>query len=109
MSKFSDYLKKETIDPRRVIAASKKLEALQPADRTIRLTRRMIRKSEDAKDKEKKTEKPAHTGRPVRQPTMAYALTGKPVSGAAKTRILRAVNSILKEKKKSEAALKDLF
>jgi hypothetical protein len=31
------------------------------------------------------------------------------VSGAAKTRILRAVNSVLGQKKQPEAALRDLF
>ena len=109
MSKFSDYLQKQKIDPRRLLSASKKLEALQPSDRAIRLTRRLSRKSEDAPEKKPQTEKPARTGRPVTLPTLNNALQGKAVTGAAKTRILRATNAVLKQKKKTEVTLRDLF
>ena len=109
MSRLSEYLEKAKIDPRRVLAASKRLEALQPKDRAIRLTRRLARKASDSPEKPAAGEKPAHSGKPVTHPTLQYALLGKPVAGAAKTRILRAVNSILKQKKKSEVTLKELF
>jgi hypothetical protein len=109
MSRLSDYLQKAAIDPRRVLTASKKIEALQPSDRAIRLTRRLARKASDTPDKAPAGEKPAHTGRPVSRSTLHYAIEGQPISGAAKTRILRAVNSVLKQKKKGEATLKDLF
>jgi len=109
MSKFSDYLQKKTIDPRRLLVASKKIEALQPKDRAIRLARRLRRKDTDSSDKQPKTDKPSHSGRPVTLPTLNNALQGKPVSGAVKTRILRATNAVLKQKNKGEAALKDLF
>lgn len=109
MSRLSEYLQKAAIDPRRVLVASKKLEALQPKDRAIRLTRRLNRKASDSPDKLPPGEKPSHSGRPVSEPTLTGALEGKPVTGAAKSRILRAVNSVLKQKKKGEVTLKELF
>jgi hypothetical protein len=45
----------------------------------------------------------------VSGPTIRRALAGGKLSGAAKTRILRALNVVLKTKKKNEAGLRDLF
>jgi hypothetical protein len=109
MSRLSDYLKKAAIDPRYVLATSKKLEAFQPSDRAIRLERRLKRKASDTPEKPQPGQKLAHSGRPVSGPTLRYALEGKPIAGAAKTRITRAVNSILKQKKKGEVTIRELF
>jgi hypothetical protein len=45
----------------------------------------------------------------VSQPTLDAALAGEAVNGPSKTRILRAVNTILTTKKAPAATLKDLF
>ena len=107
MSKLSDYLKKHKIDSRRVLSASKPLEALQPEDRVIRLAR-IAAKGGDEKAKETAAKK-RRSGRKVSRPTLARALAGQPVTRRARARIVRAVNAVLKNKTKGEAKAADLF
>jgi hypothetical protein len=108
MSKLNDYLETQKIDPRRILVASHALEALRREDRDVRLLKKRA-KAGDEKAKEQAA-KERRSGRPVSRPTLDRALTGsRPVSPAAKTRILRAVNAVLAKKSKGEVALKDLF
>lgn len=107
-STFADFLKAKSIDPRRLIAASQKIEKLRPEDRAIRLTKRLARKSEDGA-KKKEGLKKARSGRPVTQRSIDAAMVGKALSGPIKTRVLRAVNHILEQKKQEQVALKALF
>lgn len=104
---FAQFLKGAKLDPRRVIAASHKLERLSPEDRTIKLNKRKARKAE-GENAPKETRKP-HSGRPVTQRAMTTALAGGVVSGPTKSRILRAVNHLLEQKKKEKVQLKALF
>ncbi|WP_438032260.1 hypothetical protein [Sorangium sp. So ce204] len=109
-TKIEDFLKEKKIDPRRIIAASAKIERLQPEDRAIRLTKRLARGSEDAaKKKEAASAKKPRSGRPVTDRTLSAALKGKPISGPAKTRVLRAVNRLLEQKKQEKVELSALF
>ncbi len=107
MSKFKEYLEKQGIDSRRVLVASKKIEALRPEDRAVKLQRRLSKKDESS-NKETETKKP-RSGRPIASPTLARAVKGEALSGAAKNRLLRAVNAVLIQKSKPEATLSDLF
>jgi hypothetical protein len=107
-STFEEFLKTKSIDPRRLIAASQKIEKLRPEDRAIRLTKRLAAKSEDGA-KKKEGLKKARSGRPITQRSIDSAIAGKPLSGPIKTRMLRAVNHVLEQKKKDQVALKDLF
>lgn len=108
-SKFAQFLADNKIDPRRVRAASRALERLRPEDRAQRLARRKAKKS-DAKPAEG-AEKPAkpRSGRPTTGRLLDAASAGKPISGPAKTRLLRAVNRVLEQKKKAATDLKSLF
>ena len=106
-SKFSQFLADNQLDPRRIVAASRALEKLRPEDRKIRLTRRQARASEKPAEGEKPG-KP-RSGRPVTQRLLNDATAGKPVTGPAKTRLLRAVNRVLEQKKKEPADLRKLF
>jgi hypothetical protein len=108
-SKFAQFLSDNKIDPRRVAAASREIERLRPEDRAKRLARRKAKKSE-AKPVEgaEKPTKP-RSGRPATSRLLDAAGAGKPVSGAAKTRLLRAVNRVLEQKKQSATELKSLF
>lgn len=111
MSKLQDYLKQQKIDPRRLLAASHKLEASRPEDRVTRLAKKKA-KGGDESAKEAAAKKPQRSGKPLSGPTLDRALKAEStdaVSGAAKTRILRALNSVLVTKKQPEATLKDLF
>lgn len=106
-SKFSEFLASKKIDPRRVTAASAQLEKLNDADRKHRLLKRLSRK-EGGKPVAADAPKP-HSGRPVTAVLLRKIDAGKAVPGAAKTRVLRAVNKILEAKKESPAQIKDLF
>ena len=107
MSKLQDYLKNQNIDARRILAASRDLEALRPEDRATRLAKKKA-KGGDETAKEAAAKKP-RSGKPLSKPTLDRALAGQSVSGPAKTRLLRALNVVLAAKKKGEAALRDLF
>jgi hypothetical protein len=108
-SKFAQFLTDNKIDPRRVRAASRALERLRPEDRKNKLARRNAKKAE-SKPAEG-AEKPAkpRSGRPATGRVVDAATAGKPISGPAKTRLLRAVNRVLEQKKKSATDLKALF
>lgn len=108
-TKFAQFLKDNKIDPRRLISVSKRIERLQPDDRKLKFAQRQA-KGEGAK-KPAEGEKPAkpRSGRPVTPRLIESASVGKPVAGAAKTRLLRAVNRILEQKKKSAVDLKAVF
>lgn len=107
MSKLQDYLSKNKISVRRVTSASGKLERLQPEDRKIKQAR-MLAKGGDEAAKELAAKKP-RTGRKLNAATVARAAAGSAVSGPTKTRVLRAVNLVLSQRKKPEAKLSDLF
>ncbi len=109
MSTFEEFLKAKSIDPRRILAASQKIEKLRPEDRSIRLKKRIARKSEDAAKKKEEGLKKPRSGRPVTPRAMAALMTGKSVSGPTKTRILRAVNHILEQKKQEKVDFKAIF
>ncbi len=109
-SKFSEFLAEKKIDHRRVLATSKRLERLRPDDRATRLKERIARKSEDGITEEmKKNRVKPRTGRPVTRPMMRSALEGKSLSGPQKTRLLRAVNHLLRLKKQDPVDYRDLF
>lgn len=106
-TKFAKFLTAKKLDVRRVVAASHKLETLTIEDRKIRLAKRKGRKAEgDTGTKE--TRKP-RSGRPVTQRAIDAALKGGTVSGPTKTRILKAVNHLLEQKKQEKVDLKALF
>jgi hypothetical protein len=108
-TKFTQFLKDNGIDPRRVLVASRKIERLRPTDRAARLRKRVSKGAgAEASEATKAAEKP-RSGRPVTPRLMAQADAGKPVTGPAKTRLLRAVNRVLEQKKKSAVDLKALF
>ena len=107
-SKFAQFLTSKKIDGRRVLATSRKLEGLQPEDRTIKLNKRLAKKGEGGENAPKETRKP-RSGRPVTQRALDAALKGGTISGPTKTRILRAVNHLLEQKKQEKVDLKSLF
>lgn len=110
-SKFSQFLADNKLDQRRILAASRNIEKLRPADRRLRLAKRSGKAAAasagEAPD-EKVPEKP-RSGRPITKPLLNNVLAGKPVAGPAKTRLLRAVNHVLAQKKKDPVDLRALF
>jgi hypothetical protein len=105
-TKFSQFLASKKLDPRRILAVSKDLEKLRPEDRQIKAAKGKKAEGENAT---KETRKP-RSGRPVTPRAMDAALTGAaPISGPTKTRILKAVNHLLEQKKQEKVDLKALF
>jgi hypothetical protein len=108
-TKFAQFLAAKKLDLRRILAASRKLEMLSPEDRAIKLIKRRARAVEDGAAKgEKETRKP-RSGRPVTHRAIDAALVGKGVSGPTKTRILKAINLLLEQKKQEKVDLRALF
>ena len=107
-TKIEDFLKEKKIDLRRLLAASAELERLHRDDRAIRWAKKKARNSEDKKKEGKALEKPK-TGRPVTHRAITAALAGKQIAGPQKTRILRALNHLLVQKKQEPIELAALF
>lgn len=107
-TKFATFLQDNKIDPRRIIAASTKLEALKPEDRKIRMVKRVAKAKNEKPAEGEKPAKP-RSGRAVTPRLLESVSVGKPVSGPQKTRLLRAVNAVLVQKKKDAVELKAIF
>ncbi len=111
-SKFSEFLKEHKIDERRVMSSSRQLERLRREDRLARVSAK--KKSGDDKPKEGDDAEAAaptkpRSGRPVTPRLLAAAHSGGKISGPAKTRLLRAVNRVLEQKKQEPVDLRALF
>ncbi len=109
MSKISDFITKEKIDPRRVLSASKTIEGLRPKDRAIRLARGRVRKGKPSEAETELAAQEARSGKAVTKPLFDRVLSGETVSSKARGRVLRAINHILVSKKKDAVKLEDLF
>jgi hypothetical protein len=106
-SKLSDFLETNKIDPRRLLNASRRIERLRLEDR--RLKRQKKAPKEGAAEGEASTPKKPRSGRQVTPRLLTRAKIGKPISGAAKTRIVRVVNYLLEQKKKDPVDIRALF
>jgi hypothetical protein len=107
-SKFAGFLRENKIDPMRVLYASHELESLRPEDRAIKHAKKAATGKDDDAAKAARAKKP-RSGRPVTERLLRAAMAGQPVSGPAKTRILRAVNAVRVQKKQGETDLRTLF
>ena len=108
-TKFADFLKTKKLDPRRLMVASHEIETLQRADRDIKLAKRRAKGAEAPADGEKKDLGKPRSGRAVTPRAMEAALKGGTLSGPTKSRILRAVNHLLAQKKQEKVEIKTLF
>jgi hypothetical protein len=112
-SRFSEFLSTEKIDPRRLLVASRGLERLRPEDRQIRLKKRLGRKDDapapSADAAEKKDAPKRRSGRTITTRELNAAQAGGKLSGPQKTRLLRALNHVLSQKKKEPVDLRKVF
>jgi len=106
-SKFAEFLSSKKLDARRVRFASAELERLRPEDRAIRLAHK--NRKPDAPKTAAADKKKPRSGRPVTDRAMKAALAGQSISGPQKTRLLKAVNRLLEQKKQEPVALGVLF
>jgi hypothetical protein len=108
-TKLQQFLASKKIDARRVLAVSHTLETLTLEDRVIKLAKRKGKKAEGGDAAATKETRKPRSGRPVTPRAMDAALKGGVISGPTKTRILRAVNHLLEQKKQEKVDLKTLF
>lgn len=108
MSRFSELLTNEQIDPRRILIASAALERLRPEDRRARLAKRSKKAGGEKAEGEQAAAKP-RSGRVVTRQLLRRAQEGQPLTGPQKTRLLRALNRVLEQKKKEPVDLRKVF
>jgi hypothetical protein len=110
-TKLAKFLEENKINGLRLQAASTKLERLTQEDRAFlaEVARKKALAGRKNAGNVAVEKKKLHTGRPVTERLIDDASQGKPVSGAAKTRLLRAVNHVLEQRKKSAVTIRDLF
>jgi hypothetical protein len=109
MTKFAKFLEESKVDPRRILAVSHDLERLSRDDRQFVAEAARKRRLAGKKDGAKAERKKMHSNRPVTPALIENAKIGKPVSGPAKTRLLRAVNAILQQKKQPVVDIRAIF
>jgi hypothetical protein len=109
-TKFAQFIASRKLDPRRILAVSHRLERLQPEDRLIRRNKARARKAgADGGDAAPKETRKPRSGRPVTSRALDAAVQGGGLSGATKTRLLRAINHLLGLKKQPAVDLRALF
>ncbi len=108
-TKFDEFLQTHKIDPRRLIASSRQIERLRPEDRAARLTARKNRKKESDGEAAEGEKAKRRSGRTITPRLITSAQSGKAVSGPAKTRLLRAVNRLLEQRKQDAVDIRALF
>jgi hypothetical protein len=108
MSKLGDFLTKNKIHPNRIVIASKALERMQKEDHDLSAKKKAMKDGKTDKDEAVLKQKP-RSGRPVTSATVNKATAGQAINGPTKTRIVRAVNAVLTQKKKPAITLRDLF
>ena len=109
LSKLSDFLEKQKIDPRRVLVASKQVEAFRPEDRAIQLAKKRVKGGKPTDAEKETAAKKSRSGRAVTKPLLGRALAGETLTAKARGRVLRAVNHILTQKKADVVTAADLF
>ncbi len=109
-TKFAEFLTTTKLDARRLLAVSSQMEKHRPEDRAIRLAARLKRKNADGPAaKTTGDKKKPRSGRPITPRALSGAIVGKKLSGPQKTRLLKAVNHLLSQKKQEPVTLAQLF
>jgi hypothetical protein len=112
MSRFSELLTSENIDPRRLLVASSAIERRRPEDRRAHFLKRKKKGAGAAAEKPAEGEAPAakpRSGVIVSREVLRRAQEGLPLTGPQKTRVLRALNRVLEQKKKEPVDLRKVF
>jgi hypothetical protein len=110
-TKFSTFLEESKIDSRRLVAVSHRLERLSDEDRTFladAARKRALAGRKEAANMKREKHK-LHSRRPITPATVDLASAGKKLGGPTKTRMLRAINHILTQRKQPVVELKALF
>ncbi len=107
-TKLAALLNESKIDPIRLLSASHDLESHRLEDKKIKREKKAAAGKDDEASKAARAKKP-RSGHPVTERLVTDALAGKPVSGPAKNRLLRAINAVRATKKLDKVELKQAF
>lgn len=109
MSTLQKFFEEKKLSAKHVAIASRRIEAFKEGDDALRSKRAAKRRNEpDKKYAELNLAKP-NLGRGVSEKAVAVAVAGKPVARKVRSKILRAVNTILASKKQPAVDMKALF
>ena len=110
-TKFAKFLEESKINQSRLQAVSHRIERLTKEDRAFLSEVARKKALAGRKDAANVTveKKKLHSNRPVTSRLIGDATLGKAVSGSAKTRLLRAVNRILEQRKQPAVTIRELF
>lgn len=108
MSQLSDFLKSHQITDKALLAASHAVEQHSPEERAVMDQRAMARANKKAYG-ELNLAKPKSRGRGVSADVLGRALAGQPLPRVARSKIVRAVNSLLASAKKDTVDWRPLF
>jgi hypothetical protein len=109
MSTLKTFLDQQKITAKHVAVTSNRLEAFKEGDDALRSRRKAKRLNEaDKKYAELNIAKP-NSGRGVSELAVNTALAGKPITRKNRSKILKAVNTILTHKKQAAVEMKALF
>ncbi len=112
MGTFSTFLSSKSITPKQIAITSKRIESFDEASRGLMQKRWDKRYNKDTKDKkyaELNIGKPAQHGRGVSEKQVVAASKDVPVARKVRTKILRAVNTLITKKGQPAVDMKALF
>jgi hypothetical protein len=112
MGTLKNFLESKQISPRQVHTTSKRIETWDAESRTL-LVKRVAKRADKERAAKKYDElnlaKPKQMGRGVTEKQVQAAIEDKPVARKVRSKILRAVNTLLTSKKESAVDMKTLF
>lgn len=112
MGTFQSFLESKGITPKQVAITSRRIETRDEAGRALmqkRWVKRTTKETADKKYAELNIDKPKQMGRGVTEKAVASAAKDTPVARKVRSKILRAVNTILAKKGQPAADMKALF
>lgn len=112
MGTLQSFFESKGLTAKHVAITSRRIEAFDEASRGLmgkRATKRRTKDQAEKKYAELGIEKPKQMGRGVTEKAIASALADKPVARKVRSKILRAVNTILTKKGQPAADMKALF
>ncbi|MCG3174883.1 MAG: hypothetical protein GMKNLPBB_03172 [Myxococcota bacterium] len=108
MGTFAEYLQSSGIKEHQILRVSKKLEQFTREDYNRRAAR-MKARADAKKYGEVNALKPEHSGRAVTEKSLKLALADEPIARKSRSKILKAVNELLKSKGKEPVNTRTLF
>jgi shikimate 5-dehydrogenase len=110
MGVFADFQKTHNIPDAQIMGVSRAIEKHEPEDRTLLLKRYQARKAEKKYDDESiNAAKKPRSGRGVSVQALIKARSDIPLPRKVRSKITKAVNTILKRRGKPEAKITDIF